>query len=275
METMNTLLHAFVEWPLWLSVTIVVLLSALVPCFLVKRVRLNWPHPAFKENNELVGFTYAVYGLIYGVLLAFTIIVGWERFASTEQLVMHETTLLSELWHDSQSFSPAVRDPIHKTLVEYAQSVVDDEWPAMSERGQYHVKTRDIYSRLWTLSYTIEPETKNQEAYLGEFLARMNELSCTRRERILYSRMEVHSILWMVLLIGALPTIAYPLLFSNKHPWVQMVITGSIMLIVMLGLLVIVSLERPFSGSVSIKPEPLQELLEIYHQRLAEPAPNP
>lgn len=275
MATMNTLLHAFVEWPLWVSVTIVLLLSVLVPCFLVKRVRLNWPHPAFKENNELVGFTYAVYGLIYGVLLAFTIIVGWERFASTEQLVMHETTLLSELWHDSQAFQPAVRDSIHKTLVEYAQSVVDDEWPAMAERGQHHVKTREIYNRLWTLSYTIEPETKNQEAYLGEFLARMNELSCARRQRILYSRMEVHSILWMVLLIGAIPTIAYPLLFSNKHPWVQMAITGSIMLIVMLGLLVIVSLERPFSGSVSIKPEPLQELLEVYHQRLAEPAPNP
>jgi hypothetical protein len=38
------------------------------------------------------GLTYAVYGLIYGVLSAFTMVVAWQRFAETEQLVVHEAT---------------------------------------------------------------------------------------------------------------------------------------------------------------------------------------
>jgi len=155
-------------------------------------------------------FTYAVYGLIYGVLLAFTIVVAWQRFAETEQLVMHEATLLSELWRDSVVARPFMRDDIEKNLIAYAQSVIDDEWPAMAAHGRAHPQTERLYERLWGLTYHFEPSTKIQEAYMAEFLGRMNELSAARRLRVLHSRMEIHGVLWMVLVIGAVPTVAYP-----------------------------------------------------------------
>jgi len=91
------LVHTILRWPLSVSVIIIVALSALVPWVAVRLVRRLWPHPVFKENNELVGFTYSVYGLIYGVLLAFTIVVAWQRFEETERLVLNETTFLSHL----------------------------------------------------------------------------------------------------------------------------------------------------------------------------------
>jgi hypothetical protein len=268
---MTSWVHTVRQWPLSVNVIIVVALSAVVPWLAVRLFRRIWPHPALKENNELVGFTYAVYGLIYGVLLAFTIVVAWQRFAETEQLVLYETTILSELWRDSIVARPAMRDSIQKNLIDYAQSVVDDEWPAMAARGQTHPQTEKVYERLWTLTYHFKPETKIQEAYMGHFLGRMNELSGTRRLRILHSRMEVHGVLWLVLLIGAVPTVAYPLLFSNKHAWVQVVIMGCIMMIVMLGLLVTLFLQHPFSGEVSIEPEAFRELLDSFHTRLHEP----
>ena len=268
---MNGWMHAFLRWPLSVSVSVILVLCVVLPWLAVRLVRKIWPHPAFKENNELVGFTYAVYGLIYGVLLAFTIIVAWERFAETERLVLHEATLLSELWRDSQAFPPAVSAPIHKDLIAYTQSVVQDEWPAMAALGRAHPTTQQAYERLWGHTYRLQPETKNQEAYLTEFLARMNELSAARRQRILFSRMEVHSILWLVLLIGAVPTVTYTLLFANKHAWVQVMIVGFILLIVLMGLLVTLSLQYPFSGDVSIRPDAFQELLESFHQRLLVP----
>jgi hypothetical protein len=266
-------MHTVAQWPLGLNVLIVVALSAVVPWLAVRLVRRIWPHPAFKENNELVGFTYAVYGLIYGVLLAFTIIVAWERFAETEQLVMREATILSELWRDSVVARPAVRDNIQKTLVAYARSVADDEWPAMAARGQAHPHTEEIYEHLWGLTYHFQPATRIQDAYMDQFLTQMNQLSAARRLRILHSRMEVNGILWVVLLVGAVPTVAYPLLFSSKHGWVQVIITGWIMLIVMLGLLVTLTLQHPFSGSVGIEPEAFRQLLDSFHRRLAAPAP--
>lgn len=253
--------HTVVQWPLGMSVITLVALSVVMPWLAVRLVRRIWPHPVFKENHELVGFTYSVYGLIYGVFLAFIIVVAWQSYSETERLVMREATILSELWRDSLAFPSAFRDNIH-------QDLVDDEWPAMAARGQVHPLTQEIYERLWALTYHIQPETQNQGAYLGEFLARMNELGSARRLRILHSRVEVHGILWLVLLIGAVPTMVYPLLFSNKHAWVQVMITGSIMLIVMLGLLVTLFLQHPFSGEAGIEPDAFTDLLASFHQRL-------
>jgi hypothetical protein len=258
---------AVLQWPLSVSVTVLVALCALVSWLATRAVRRIWPQPAFKDNHELVGFTYAVYGLIYGVLLAFTIVVAWQRFAETEQLVMHEATLLSELWRDSVVARPFMRGDIEQSLIAYAQSVIDDEWPVMAH-GRAHPQTERLYSRLWALTYHFEPSTKLQEAYMGEFLARMNELSAARRLRILHSRMEIHGVLWLVLVIGAVPTVVYPLLFSSKHAWVQAAITGSILAIVTLGLMVTLALQTPFRGEVSIPSDAFREVLESFHNRL-------
>src|SRR5574340_1844345 len=95
---MTSLVHAILSWPLSVSVFIILAFSVVLPWLAVRLVRRLWPHPVFKENNELVGFTYSVYGLIYGVLLAFTIVVAWQRYADTEQHVMQEATILSDFW---------------------------------------------------------------------------------------------------------------------------------------------------------------------------------
>ncbi len=268
---MITWVQKIVQLPLSASLIIVAALSAFVPWLAVLLVRRIWPHPAFKENNELVGFTYSVYGLIYGVLLAFFIVVAWQRFADTEQVVLSETTLLSGLWRDSLAARPFIRDDIQQHLTAYAKSVVDDEWPEMAARGRAHPTTEKIYEGLWGITYRFEPKTKVQEGYLAHFLGRMNDLSAARRLRILHSGMKVHRGLWLVLLIGALPTMAYPLLFSNKHAWVQVVIMGCIMLIVLSGLLVTLHLEHPFSGAGGIQPEAFRQLLDSFHQRAAVP----
>ncbi len=268
---MSNLVHTIVQWPLSLSVFIVAALSAVVPWLAVRVIRHKWPHPTFKENNELVGFTYAVYGLIYGVLLAFTIVVAWQQYAETEKLVLRETTVLSQLWRDSVVFRPWVRDYIQKNLIAYAQSAIDDEWPEMAARGQAHPKTEKVYEDLWAITYVFVAKTQIREHYMAHYLGLMNDLGGTRSLRILHSRMGVHSILWLVLLIGAVPTIAYPLLFSNRHAWVQVAITGCIMLIVLLGLLVTLSLQQPFSGEVRIQPEAFRQLLDSFHHRARVP----
>lgn len=186
----------------------------------------------------------------------------------TERIVMHEVTLLSELWRDSQAFPAAVRNDIHKNVIAYAQSVTTDEWAAMAARGQAHPRTAQLYERLWEHAYRLHPETNNQKAFLTEFLARLNELSGARRLRIIHSRMHVHRVLWLVLLVGAVPTAVFTLLFSCKHRWTQILIAGFVLMIVLLGLLITFSLQYPFSGDVSIQPEAFRELLESFRQRL-------
>ncbi len=257
-------------FPLW--VIVILLLGSCLFCswLLVSFVRRHKIYPVLKENNEFVGFTYAVYGLIYGVVLAFTIVTAWGNFSEAEHIVMNETTVLSELWRDANAFKPNIYLEIHNDLISYVNSVIELEWHEMAMYGRPHNETRAIYEDLWRNSYTIQPETKNQEAFLAEYLDRINELSATRRLRLLYSRSEINSVLWLVLLIGAFPTVTYSLLFFARHGWVQVTITAFLSGLVGLCLLVALSLQYPFSGRVSIDTESFKQLKQSFEQRAAE-----
>jgi hypothetical protein len=264
---MTFIVQTATHWPAIVNILIVITFSAVVSLLSVWLIRRKWPHPTFKENNEIVGFAFTVYGVIYGVVLAFAIIVAWESFSTTEEVVMREVTTLSELWRDSEPFPPEVRDNIHKDLLAYAQSVVDDEWPAMDEFGTADPRTQKIYEHLWASTYKIQPETEIQKAFLTEFLARMNDLSGDRRLRIMHSRTEIPGPLLRTLLIGAIPMIGFTLLISNKHAWIQVAMMGSIILIVLLGLIVTLFLQYHFSGRVGIQPDVFRELIDSFHQR--------
>ena len=68
------------------------------------------------------------------------------------------------------------------------------------------------------------------------------------------------SILWMVLLAGAVPTVAFTLFFATKHGWVHVMVTSFLTGLIMLCLLVTFSLQYPFSGRVSVNSDPFKEL---------------
>ena len=42
------------------------------------------------SNNEIAGFKFATVGVIYAVLLAFAVIVAWEKFSDAETAVIQE-----------------------------------------------------------------------------------------------------------------------------------------------------------------------------------------
>ena len=64
--------------PLWLSAVILIVpttLLAMAGPFIVRRyVELN----QLRTNNEVAGFKFATVGVLYAVLLAFTVVVVWE-----------------------------------------------------------------------------------------------------------------------------------------------------------------------------------------------------
>jgi hypothetical protein len=212
---------------------------------------------------------------VYGVVLGFTIVTSWTRFEEADKIVMRETTVLSELWRDAQGLPADICRAIHTDLLAYVTSVIDQEWPEMGEFDRPHPATQRVYERLWSHTYVIVPQTTSQEAFFGEYLARINELSKERRLRLLHAHAEIHLILWSVLLVGAFPTIAYALLFATKHSWIHIVISSFLTALIVLCLLVTYSLQYPFTGTVSIRPDAFKDLQEAFQQRAAndqEPA---
>ena len=51
------------------------------------------------KNNEIAGFKFATVGVIYAVLLAFSVIVVWEKFNDAQTTVAGEASATAALFH--------------------------------------------------------------------------------------------------------------------------------------------------------------------------------
>jgi DMSO reductase anchor subunit len=84
--------------PLWLSGIILVGLSTLLamsgPALIGRRIHLD----KLRVNNEVAGFKFATVGVLYAVLLAFAVIVVWEKFADAERTVAKEAGAVATLY---------------------------------------------------------------------------------------------------------------------------------------------------------------------------------
>src|SRR5262245_18857379 len=107
---------------------LIVLASMIVSVFGVVVVRRRIPHERLQANNEFTGVAYAIIGAVYGVYLAFTVVVVWEQFVGAEKNATSEAVYLSQVWRDIAVLPPEARVPVERRLIDYAGAVIDREW---------------------------------------------------------------------------------------------------------------------------------------------------
>src|SRR5215475_13242598 len=102
--------------PLWLSGILVVglptVLAMVGPILIRRYVTLE----KLSENNEVAGFQFAVVGVLYAVLLAFAIIVVWERLSDAENNVAREAGAAATIYRLSQGINGQPGSPSAEPL---------------------------------------------------------------------------------------------------------------------------------------------------------------
>lgn len=221
--------------------------------------------PVLESLNNVAGAVYAVVGGVYAVLLAFVVVVVWERHTTAETRVAQEANALGDLFRNSQAFAPAARDSLVDAIDGYARAVIDDEWAAMDD-GRTSPAALRAYAVLWQSYVRFVPRTEREVLWYRTSLDRLNELGDARRLRLLSSRTRVPNVMWSVLLTGGLITIAFSFLFGTKRAWTQSLMVAVVSVTVSLVLLLISVLQHPFSGSARVDSEALQQIRATIEQ---------
>jgi Na+/proline symporter len=94
--------------PLWLAGLVLVGLTTLIAMMGPLVIRRRMSLDVLRTNNEVAGFKFATVGVIYAVLLGFTVIVVWEKFNDAENNVALEAGAA-----------------LHNANTAYIQSVID------------------------------------------------------------------------------------------------------------------------------------------------------
>jgi Na+/proline symporter len=73
----------------------------------------------------------------------------------------------------------------------------------------------------------------------------------------------VPSVIWLVLLVGAVITVSYTYFFGMKNIKAQYMITTALTVTITLILFLIYILDHPFTGTSKVSADPLKEVIEI------------
>ena len=223
---------------------------ALVGLWLTRR----WVLPPLRLGHEDAYYAAALVQsamLLYGLIAALTAVGVWQRYAEVSDIVSGEATAIASLWRDLGGYPPPIRDTSRSILRGYTRQVIDEAWP-QQRRGQVPTGGMEWIDRLQEQIFAFEPATESQKILHAETLTAFNELVHKRRQRLDAVQGGLPTVLWWVLIPGAVGCIALCFFFHVENARFQAILLVGVAGFLAMVLFVIIALDHPAQGDGGI-----------------------
>ncbi|HUI15512.1 MAG TPA: DUF4239 domain-containing protein [Xanthobacteraceae bacterium] len=247
---------------LWLSGALLIglgtALAMLGPIIVRRYVTLE----RLTENNEIAGFKYAVLGVLYAVLLAFAIIVVWQKFSEAEASVVQEAGAATTIYRLSQGMADKPAADLRTAVTTYLEAAIASDWPAM-DRGIVVMDSpaRKALDAIYVTLLHLDGAQSVGNPVMSEILYQLDQMTQARRARLIAAEGAVPGVIWFVLFAGALITIAFTFFFGTSNLRVQVLMTGLLAVVIFSELLTIIAIDWPFTGPVKVEPTALKYVI--------------
>jgi hypothetical protein len=135
------------------------------------------------------------------------------------------------------------------------------EWHTMA-RGRSSEDAGNDLRSLSAAIFELEPQGYRQLMLYQAALRLLAVIADNRSERLDSADGSMSGLLWFVLIVGAVVTLGYPAFFGASNLIAQTLMTAAPAALVALSLLLAVAFDYPFTGSVRISPQPVDQTLE-------------
>ena len=248
-----------VDWiynnPTWLWGTILVALFTGASCSGLAVFHRLVHVDVRKAHNDLAGFTFAIVGLVFAVLLAFIAIATWEAFTKASDIVENESDFAGAIYLDTQGLPQAKGKAIRDAVARYVSVVIDDEWP-IQRAGKQPDQGWKPLRELNRAIATIQPQTPGEAVIQAELLKTWNELYLTRSSRLSAVEGHIPGVIWWIIFFGATITAGYTYFFGFENFGMHMAMTATVAATLALVVVLIIALDWPFRGEISVTPDP-------------------
>lgn len=241
--------------------------SIVIALILGKIAVVKFPFENMVESGEGIGSFCNVIGVLYAIILGYVLVNVYESYSMASEKVEAEASLLIDLLRDAEGLPPIQGLMLRKVSVNYMDSVIDEEWPYMIKNRDFHPATFDKFSAIYKTVKQINCATDEQRLFLGEIVSRLNDLSSTRRERIQVASSRVPDMLWVMLLGVGGVNFLMAFLFPVEIPKLRIALLCGTAAVMTFTTLLIFILDRPYNGSMGIKPDSLIKVREIIQKK--------
>jgi len=210
-------------------------------------------------HNDVAGFTIAIVGVIYAVLLAFIAVSAWESHGKADEVVRIEANAVGNLYVDSTGLPPEVRFLIWHYLREYTKTVIEVEWPSQ-HRGELNLAGWEPLIGLNLTLASFKPSDGSVIALKSELIRIANDLFQSRRNRLQAASAGIPAVMWAITLSGGALTVIFSFFFGMPDFRIHLAFSGILAISLALVIVLILALDRPFRGDLAISTEGFEEI---------------
>lgn len=217
--------------------------------------------PRYCLRNERLRMAVGpLVGTMYAVVLGFVVVTTWQTLASASSTVVREANAVADLERLSRGLPVHDRRQIQQAARAYVRLVIDEEWPALAQRSSSE-RAHAALVELWGVYTAMDPQHRTDPIY-DESLARLNELTESRHQRLLAADEQLPAIMWTLVVTGGIAVLVLSLNAGVPKNWQARMIVAVPAGMISLAILLIGTLEGPFQGGLSVSPEPFVSVLE-------------
>jgi Protein of unknown function (DUF4239) len=205
-------------------------------------------------SSQMLGVVSALFGLLF----AFIVVIAYQNFTDAQSNVSEEAGALAAIVRDSGAFGPAERGRVNGAVGAYARAVVADEWPRLRHGNDSGRAQADV-ARMYTALQGVNPRSPREVAFYDDAVRQLNTALVARRSRLDSANGSLPSVVAALLIIGSLVIVGYAVLVGSRSFWFHAIGATAIAVVIGLALVVLVDLNYPFSGDLSVGSGPFTE----------------
>jgi len=222
----------------------------------------------FKRNStlkkialdlQLGGIIYGGLVAVYSLLLAFVVVIVWQQYQVTGDRIESEASKLLNIYRSSYAFKDTSSARIRRAVVNYVESVKNDEWYAL-EHDSLSTKTQKVYDQLWHVVYEIKPFTEEEKIWYASIVQNINQFGEARHLRLSDRDASIPPIMWYMLVAGATLIILFSILLFSDNNFNHLLKVLMISTMIIFSLLLVYLLDHPFQGTLKIEPTAFEKI---------------
>jgi Protein of unknown function (DUF4239) len=200
-------------------------------------------------------------GIIFGLFVAFTASQVWNDNERANGAVDREASALRAVVVLAASFSGDTEAHMRAIIRDYIEEATTHEWPMMAQHTvTLRVTPRSLAEAL-QLTLALTPSSEGQKTAQREIVNALENAFDARRQRIIVSQTQVNLVKWSCLFVQAVCALLAIAMVHSDNRLASTITMAIFATGVAASILLILSHDRPFMGEISVKPDPLLQVM--------------
>jgi hypothetical protein len=243
--------------PIWLLLIVVVGAIVGLVFGLVALIRRLVPPVREGFDAEVSSQMLGVVAALFGLLLAFIVVIAYQNYGDTQSNVNNEADALAAIVRDSAAFGQPAGPRVRAAVGAYVRAVVIEEWPRMHE-GRASAQAAAAVDPMYAAIQGVDPKSPGAVAFYNDSVRQLSATLGARRDRLSDAGGGLPWVIGVLLVVGSLTIVGYTILVGSRSFWFHLIGAGSVALVLGLSLVVLLDLTYPFSGDLSVGPAPFR-----------------